>query len=316
MKNSKEIYRQLCLSHSVPIYLQAEWLEIVCIEGMEWDVVFSYDDQNNIQAYWVYVFNQQAFWKKITMPSFTPYMGPRLLYSNQLNEYDRLSFENKALKDLIEKLPSFAEIKFKWSRDYTNWLAFYWNKFQQQTSYTYLIQDTSDSNLIFSQFKKSIQRQIRKATDVLQIREAKQADGVIQMLKLSLGESSNHLLKEDILQKLHSLAHSKNQSCILEAVHPNGNIIGAIYLIWDQQEMLYLYGGYDDQMNDSGAMPLLFWSALQKAHEQKLSFNFEGSMIPGVERFFRSFGAIQTPVFTLQKSSFPYKYMDVLRRRN
>jgi hypothetical protein len=30
-------------------------------------------------------------------------------------------------------------------------------------------------------------------------------------------------------------------------------------------------------------------------------FNFEGSMLPGVERFFREFGAIQTPYFTITR---------------
>ncbi len=313
MKSAKEIYRQLVQTHSVPIYLHAEWLDIVCIGGMEWNIIFSYDAQNNIQGFWLYVFKQQLFWKKITMPSFTPYMGPRLFYPENLNEYERISFENKVLKDLQEQLPIFAEIKFKWAREYTNWLAFYWNDFKQQTSYTYLIQDTSDKEMLFKQFKKSIQRQIRKASENLQIRVAETADEVINMLEMSLGASSKHLVEKAILQKLHQFAHSKKQSCILEAVDSNEKVIGAIYLVWDQQEMLYLYGGYDDKINDSGAMPLLFWNALQKAHELQLSFNFEGSMLQGVERFFRSFGAIQTPVFTLEKKSFPYQYLDILR---
>lgn len=313
MKSNQEIYRQWTLSHSVPIYIHSEWLDIVCVNGMKWDVVFSYDAQNNIQGYWIYVFKKQLFWNKMTMPSFTPYMGPRLIYPVNLNEYDRISFENKVIKDLIEKLPVFAEIKFKWSRDYTNWLAFYWNKFQQQSSYTYIIQDTSNTDFLFSQFKKSIQRQIRKASEFLQIRTSEQANEVIQMLQLSLGEPSKHLVNKELLLKLHRVAHAKKQSCILEAVDANEKVIGAIYLIWDQQEMIYLYGGYDDQINDSGAMPLLFWTALQKAHEMQLSFNFEGSMLQGVERFFRSFGTIQTPVFTIEKKSFPYKLIGLLK---
>lgn len=313
MNSNQEIYRQLNLSNSVPIYLQSEWLDIVCVNGMKWDIVFSYDAQNNIQGYWAYVYKKQLFWNKITMPSFTPYMGPRLIYPQNLNEYERISFENKVLKDLINQLPAFAEIKFKWSRDYTNWLAFYWECFKQQTSYTYIIPDTSNTEMLFKQFKKSIQRQIRKASENLQIRVTEKVDGVIKMLELSLGDSSKYLLNKEVLQKLHQVAHSKKQSCILEAVDSNEKVIGAIYLVWDQQEMLYLYGGYDNKINDSGAMPLLFWNALQKAHELQLAFNFEGSMLTGVERFFRSFGTQLTPIFTIEKKSFPFKYIDVLR---
>ena len=37
-------------------------------------------------------------------------------------------------------------------------------------------------------------------------------------------------------------------------------------------------------------------------------FDFEGSMIPGVERFFREFGAIQTPFFTITRGNLSLLY--------
>jgi hypothetical protein len=62
----------------------------------------------------------------------------------------------------------------------------------------------------------------------------------------------------------------------------------------------------DERYNDSGAMSLLFWNAIKLASEKGLAFNFEGSMIPGVERFFRSFGGGLTPVFYISKRKFPF----------
>jgi len=41
------------------------------------------------------------------------------------------------------------------------------------------------------------------------------------------------------------------------------------------------------------------WHAIQFASTVSTIFDFEGSMIEPVERFFRGFGAVQTPYFSL-----------------
>jgi hypothetical protein len=45
------------------------------------------------------------------------------------------------------------------------------------------------------------------------------------------------------------------------------------------------------------------WEAIKFARSVTRQFNFEGSMIEPVERFFRAFGAVQTPYFQITKTN-------------
>lgn len=304
--SNKERYTQYCRTSPVPIYLHHEWLDAAAQEGGDWDVLLSIDQQGKIVGYWVYFFKRQWLWTKITMPPYIPYMGPILNYPDSLSTYDKISFENKVLKELIDQLPSFDDIRFKWSADYDNGLSFYWNGFRQETAYTYIIRDTSDQEKVYSQFKPSLQRQIKKAQQSLMIRSTLEVNDLLRCFTESMQNDIQYTVPQTYLKRLISIAQKHQQCQILEAVDEKGNVIGAMLLLTDGKEMLYLLGGYDHRHSDRGAMPLLFWHAIQKAGQMGLRFNFEGSMLPGVERFFRSFGAELLPVYTFKKSKFPY----------
>lgn len=306
--SNKEKYTQYCKTSSVPIYLHPEWLEMVSKSIGDWDVVFSYQSDGAVRAYWPFVTKKQFFWNKLTMPSFTPYMGPRLMYPEGLNEYERISFENEVVEDLLSQLPNLEDIRFKWEKAYTNWLPFYWNGFQQETRYTYCISKSANLDTIRSNYKKSVHRQIQKASKSLTIQEASQPESVIQMFALSM-QNQQQKVDTDLLKKLDLIAHNHQCKYILEALNTQGQCIAAIYLLICPDEIMYLYGGYNRQYQDSGAMHLLFDHAIAEASKRSLNFNFEGSMLQGVERFFRSFGGNLTPVSFIKKSKFPFSYV-------
>jgi Acetyltransferase (GNAT) domain len=86
------------------------------------------------------------------------------------------------------------------------------------------------------------------------------------------------------------------------ARRPDGAALGAVWIVWDDKRAYYLLGGYDDSAKSNNAMALALWRAIQftatDLHLQE--FDFEGSMIPAVERFFRKFGGTLTPTYTVQ----------------
>ena len=95
----------------------------------------------------------------------------------------------------------------------------------------------------------------------------------------------------------------KNNNCrkILLAKDADNNIHAAIYIVWDIHSAYYLMGGADESFKNSGAYSLLLWQAIKAAASLSKQFNFCGSMLPTVERFFRSFGGEQTPYLHLKK---------------
>jgi hypothetical protein len=62
-------------------------------------------------------------------------------------------------------------------------------------------------------------------------------------------------------------------------------------------------GGANPELRSSGATSLCLWEAIRFASKVCSRFDFEGSMIEPVERFFRGFGARQVPYFQINKKS-------------
>ena len=81
----------------------------------------------------------------------------------------------------------------------------------------------------------------------------------------------------------------------------DGHTHSAIYLLHLNSTIYYLIGGGDPKYRNSGAMSLLINEALKLAKDKHCLFDFEGSMIEPIERFFRAFGAVQTPYFQIKK---------------
>jgi lipid II:glycine glycyltransferase (peptidoglycan interpeptide bridge formation enzyme) len=93
----------------------------------------------------------------------------------------------------------------------------------------------------------------------------------------------------------------RGQGDLLGGYDRNGRLHAAAFVVWQESSAYYLAGGADPALRDSGAHSLVLWEAIQAMAAHTSLFDFEGSMLPGVERFFREFGAFQTPYYTITK---------------
>ena len=61
-------------------------------------------------------------------------------------------------------------------------------------------------------------------------------------------------------------------------------------------------------------MSLCMWHAIRFAASVSSRFDFEGSMLEPIERFFRSFGAQQLPYFKVTRTNSPFmRAFDAIR---
>ena len=63
--------------------------------------------------------------------------------------------------------------------------------------------------------------------------------------------------------------------------------------------MYYLASGSDRNNRETHALSAVLWEGIKLAVEKGLAFDFEGTMLENVEPHFRSFGAVQTPFFSV-----------------
>jgi hypothetical protein len=234
----------------------------------------------------------------------TPYQGVWINYPKDQKYTSRLSFEKEVLTSIINSLPAVDSFQQKFLPEFTNWLPFYWNGFKQTTRYTYIIKDLIDSDKIFNDFRDNIRREVRKAEKTLSIEKLESPDTLFQ-LKSEVYRSNDEVYPITLLllKKVHDYCLENNCGELLAAKDSDGNIHSILLYVWDENSSYYLHGGTAKEFKTSGSMSLLLWEAIKRSSGRSKSFNFEGSMIESIERYFRAFGGEQVPYFEISKTN-------------
>jgi len=109
----------------------------------------------------------------------------------------------------------------------------------------------------------------------------------------------------DIIDKiLFQFADNTNSFAFIS--YQNERPISAAFCIYDNEKVYYLLGGYDNEFKHQGAGALAVNAAINKSKEMGISiFDFEGSMIPEVEKYFRGFGGDLIPYYSINKATLP-----------
>jgi len=321
-KNSsfKDQYRALCKTEiTIPIFSRAWWLDAVCADA--WDVCIV-EKGGEVVASMPYHFKENRVGMLfIPHPPETQTMGPWLRQTNA-KYANRLGKEKDLLTALIEQLPEFAYFKQNWHHAQMNWLPLYWLGFQQTTRYTYRLPDLSDLDAVWVGFRENIRGDIRKASNrfKLTVRDDLSIDDFFALNVKTFarqGISPPHSIS--FIQRLDAACVANHSRKIFLAEDEQGRHHACVYIVWDEQSAYYLMGGGDPELRASGAASLCMWEAIQFAATVTKSFDFEGSMIESVERFFRAFGAVQTPYFSITKTPSQLlrmrRFLSELRRR-
>jgi hypothetical protein len=98
--------------------------------------------------------------------------------------------------------------------------------------------------------------------------------------------------------------------------HKNHEVLGMVFCIFDKNACYYLLGGINKQAGIQGINNLLVQKSIERAKELDCRiFDFEGSMLKGVEKFFRSFGPELFPYFTVNKAALPLEILLKFKKR-
>ncbi len=305
----KEKYWQLCEQNaSIPLFLQAWWMDAVCTEGKQWDVLL-YESQGKILAAIPYHLWQKYALKIILQPQLTQTNGIWIDYPENQSENERLSLENKVCEALIKKLYKLKWIYYaqNFHFSFTNWLPFYWKNFQQTTRYTYRIPDISDTAKVFSTFHEGKKKHIKKAHELLHADFDVSSKDFYSFLAHTLDKKNQKVFYSNtFFENLHAIATSQKQGQIIAIKNNANTIYSAMFVVWDSKSGYYLISAIDSDYKASGASTLMVWEALQFLADKTQAFDFEGSMIEGIAKSNQEFGAKQTPYFTISKTRSPF----------
>ena len=300
-RSDKERYRRLCSEAAgLPLFSRDWWLDAAC-DGEKWDALIVERNGAVAAAMPLYIPHPGI----VSMPVYTQSMGPWFApeasdakYTHTLGKRQAIC---KAFTDALKDYPHFLQ---NFNYRVTDWLPFYWEGYRETTRYTYLLHDIQDEAALWENMSPNIRRNITKARERCGITVRKGISVEDFMDVQSLTFRRQHLSAPkggDRLSRLIAACRERCQGDLWGACDDRGRLHAAAFVAWQESSAYYLAGGGDPALRSSGAHSLLLWECIRHAARYTATFDFEGSMIPGVERFFREFGAVQTPYFTITK---------------
>lgn len=295
--NSKNRYRELA-DERLPIFHQPFWLDAVC--GNNWDVAML-ENANSIIASLPYTTIKKPLGLYSTMPSFTQFLGPFLnLPDAKYSNY--LSSEMNVLNELIKSLPAFSYFEQNWNYEVQNWLPFHWQGYKQTSKFTYVLNNIKDYELLWGNMRENIRREIRKAEkNEIKILSGLPFKNLIEIIQ-KIADSRKFKMNHGILKSIFDSCEKNDCSLCNYAQNRSGNILSVVFVVWDQKKAYYIIGGKNPDFENKGSASLLFWETIKMVSGKVDVFDFEGSMIQSIEKYFRGFGSAQMQYNVIYKS--------------
>lgn len=303
MSENKLLYKQFCeREKAIPLFLQYKWFEAL-YNNSEWGVAIV-GKGGEVIAVLPYVVSKKKSFKLITPQFLSPYQGVWMKYPEGQKYASKIGYEKEVMNELIKQLPKVDSFKQNFLPEITNWMPFNWKGFQQTTRYTYLIKDISNTKNVFIDFKENIRREIRKAEKSLTVISSKDIDLLYQLkLKVYQENKEDYPISLKKLKAVYDFCVKNNCGELLIAQDGDQNVHSILLYVWDNNSAYYLHGVTDNNFKTTGSMSLLLWDAIKRSSTKTKAFNFEGSMVESIERYFRAFGGEQVPYFQISKTS-------------
>lgn len=294
-------YKTLCETRSLPIFMQYWWLDAVCGESA-WNVALSYDKGGNIRGALAYHTKQYFGISVVLPPQLTPYTGIWLDIDKDAKLHTRYALEHEITSELIAALPRVPFLKLNTSFLFNDGLPFLWNGFQQTLKYTYILENLQDTDFIFNQFKPELRREIRLSEQQYELETIEDVEVFYHFNKKTFERKGLEIpYSLSLLQRLDAACIKQNARKIYVATQ-NNVPIAMLYTVFDKDTTTNLMNTFDSDIPKNMGVKYLLWCAIKEASIRQHRFDFEGSMLPGIEAFVRGFGGEAKPYYGFSKS--------------
>jgi hypothetical protein len=292
---------------NIPLFFQPDWLDAV--SSGKWDILISEDNEGRIIAFMPVFFKNKIGFSAIYIPLLTPFSGIWITqhFPGEKNAAIQ-SNKRQIIRDLVDKIPETDYFRINFHHSFDMWLPFYNKKFKQTTHYTYLLKDIKLKEKIWDGFKSSLKNKIKKAEKEYTVTHS---DNIALLFDLQKANFDKQKIKMpfDISYLISIDKANTEHRKIFIVKDRNQNIVAAQYLVWDKTTAYNLLLAIDEKHKNMGVGPLVLWHSIQYASDFVDVYDFEGSMLPGVQSFFESFGGTPIPYYQIYRIRHPWMRM-------
>jgi hypothetical protein len=248
------------------------------------------------------VVEQRRFGRTIVaQPLLTPYLGV-VAADSGLKAVSRISLWNDIASSVAETLRrDYPAVEINLSPHWPDVHGFIWGGYRTAVRYTYTV-DLARLDDLWTDMDAKRRNDIRRATkDGVVVEELADFAAVRRAVLQTFTRQGMQPAFLDVAERAHAMLRERDRCSAWLARRPESDeVVAAVYLVWDKRRAYYLLGGYDASEGHGGAHALAIWTAIQAMSARGLQeFDFEGSDVPQIERYFRKFGGRLTPYYTV-----------------
>jgi hypothetical protein len=227
------------------------------------------------------------------------FINPALNISNKNTFEKDIHF---LICDYLKKI-NFNIIRTAFPVNVIDTQPYFWSNFKVIPNYTYQLMLDKSEEILFENFTTEKRKSIKKATkDLIQVKQEFDYQ-IVKNLILKTFLRRNKSVDENMINKiLFEFADSTNSFTFV--AYKNNQPSACTFIIYHNQICYYLLGGYDESNKHHGAGVSCMWQSILYAKKIGIKlFDFEGSMLPEVEKYFREFGGTIVPYYTINKAN-------------
>ena len=251
----------------------------------------------------------------VSNPAFTPWVEV-VGGSSSSKRVALIGDLHKAQSAMANELRRLGVVRLRLQRTTPSWLGFHWAGYFGNARISYVVDGSP--TVAWDGMKGKNRTQVRSAAELVQIRDVRD-DGLEGSIELFLRHSSTknfgYSLGPTPLRLLMADAIASGRGIVRGAFDPQDRLVATAFFVDDGRSRTYLMGAQDPDGARAHAMTLLHWRSIEETLNDGRTFDFEGSMLPGVEEYVRSFGGEQVTDVTVVWIPRPHRAMAALRQR-
>lgn len=265
------------------VYGMSWYLDIVC---ENWDALVSDDYEAVMPLPW----KSKLGIKYIYHPFFAQQLG--LFYQNHADDQ---------VYEFLQKIPS-KFLKYETSINYLNQVK----KLSLNIKTNHILGLNKNYGDLYSSFSQNTKRNIKKAEKNSPIVHS--SITIPAFLTLKKQNNVNHLSEThfNILEKLFTKLINNKHAKIIGISTMQNELLGAALFVSFKKRIIYLFSASSMEGKDQKVMFAILNKVIKEHAGQNKVIDFEGSMIEGVARFFKGFGAVTETYYRVSKSKIPF----------
>jgi len=238
-------------------------------------------------------------------PMLDKYLG--ILFLNEEgNRQKVISKQYKYMEILAFELKQIKSFDYYFHPSFRNWIPLSWNGFTQQTRYTYRLNLSDTIESIESSFHTNTKRNIKNANkNSIIIKTNIKFDDFYEIIdKTFIRQGSKAPFNKEKIKQYIKVLEKRGNFISFGAFDINGKLLSVVGVAYDNNSAYLLFNGIDIVNQIRGANTFLVYESIKYFIGKSNFFDFEGSMIEGVEIFYRRFGGELTPYMKIWNDNF------------